>query len=85
MNDAAQLDETLIEAMTRLEPGSEAVRRMGRRIEAAFEADHTSLFAEWIELVRVSPLAGIGYCLAGATALLLTPIGSLLAWIFAFS
>ena len=84
MNDSAQLDETLMDAMTCFEPGPAAMRRMGRRIEAAFVAAHTSLFAEWVELLRVRPLAGIAYSLAGATALFLTPLGWLLTAILAF-
>ncbi len=85
MNDSARLDTTLIDAMTRFDPGPNAVRRMGHRIEAAFVADHTPLVAEWMELLRVRPLAGLGYSLAGAAALLLlTPLGWLLSAVLAF-
>jgi len=63
-------DRALLDAMQSLEPDAAQTRAMRARVLEAYEADHTSLAAEWLELLRVRPLAHGGWLLAAAAVLL---------------
>lgn len=73
-------DDPMLEAMQALEPSPDRVRAMRGCVLEAYEADHTSLVAEWIGLLRVRPLAHGGWLLA-ATVVLLAQIAPWVAQI----
>ncbi len=62
-----------------IEPSDERLGRMEAGALASFDATQRSLTAEWIELLRVRPVANAALTLTAAAALILvTPIGWML-------
>ena len=58
-----------------LEPTARQRRRIENRVLEWFEAHETSLAAEWFELIKVHPMAGLGYATVGAFSLVaVTPL-----------
>jgi hypothetical protein len=71
-------DEELAGAWTALEPTPRQRRRIEARIRGWLEARETSLPAEWLGLLRVSPLAGLGFAaMAACLVLFATPLSGL--------
>lgn len=71
-------DEELIDAWTTLEPTVEQRRRIDARVSAWLDAHDTSLTAEWLGLIKVSPVGSLALAAASAvTIVVLTP----LAWL----
>lgn len=58
-----------------LEPTARQRRRIENRVLEWLEAHETSLAAEWLDLIKVHPVAGLGYAAAGALSLVaVTPL-----------
>ena len=73
-------DEALRDAFdaTDLHPGAQA--RIEREVLAAYAISQRSLAAEWLELVRETPVRGTLLLAAAAVALVVaTPLGALVA------
>ncbi len=71
MNDTA-----LTQLWSTLEPNGYARARIEDRVFEWVEASETSLLAEWLNLIKVDPLPGLGFAAMGALSLLmLTPLG----------
>ena len=71
-------DDELIETWGTLEPSAEARRRIDARVSEWLDAPDTSIAAEWLGLVQVSPVGAFGLAAVSAVAIvLLTP----LAWV----
>jgi hypothetical protein len=74
-------DSELTGAWAALEPNSRQRRRIEARVRGWLEARESSLLAEWLGLLKVNPIAGLGFAAAAACLVLLaTP----LSWV-AFS
>lgn len=72
----------LDEALGRLDPEPERMRRMEEAALSAFDAHQQGLTAEWIGLLRARPAVHGGLALAAAAALVLvSPIGAALLWL----
>lgn len=69
-------DNELTSTWTLLDPTANERRRISARLFEYLEAHDTSLAAEWLALVRVSPLATIALATASAVAIAAMP----LAW-----
>lgn len=74
-------DNELAGAWIALEPTAPQQRRMQARVRGWLEARQTSLAQEWWGLLKLSPLAGLGY---GAVATCLVLFATPLSWV-AFS
>lgn len=73
-------DRELTRAWGTLESTMSQRRRIEHRVFEWLEAGRTSLAAEWLELIKVTPVAGLGFAAVGALALLLaTPLGWVLS------
>jgi hypothetical protein len=71
MNDA-----DLTRLWTTLEPNGHERARIENRVFEWLEASETSLFAEWLNLLKLDPLPCLGYAAVAALALfMLTPLG----------
>jgi len=71
MNDTA-----LTALWSTLEPNGYERARIEDRVFEWVEASETSLLAEWLSLIRMNPLAGLGLTAASALSLLmLSPLG----------
>ena len=67
-----------------LEPTPSRRRRIEGQVFSWLEAYETSIVAEWLRLVRIRPLAGLGYATAAALSLLLlSPVGWIVAGLLA--
>ena len=61
---------------TTLEPTPPQRRRIDARVRGWLEARESSLAAEWLGLLQINPVAGLGFAaLAGCLVLLATPLG----------
>ncbi|ODS58183.1 MAG: hypothetical protein ABS36_04675 [Acidobacteria bacterium SCN 69-37] len=70
-------DDELLDSWTSLDPTNGQRRRVDARVSAWLDAHDTSIAAEWLELVRVSPFGSLTLATVGATAIVtVTP----LAW-----
>ena len=59
-----------------LEPSRRERARIESRVLEWVEASETSLLAEWLDLIRVNPIGGVGLAAVSALSLLmLTPLG----------
>jgi hypothetical protein len=70
-------DSDVSQAWTALNPTANQRRRIGVRLFAHLEAHDTSLAAEWLALLRLSPLRTIAFAAASAVAVAAVP----LAWL----
>ena len=71
MNDTA-----LTQLWSTLEPNGYERARIENQVMQWIEASETSLLSEWLGLIKVDPLAGLGLTAASALSLLmLTPLG----------
>jgi hypothetical protein len=71
-------DVELVREFCAFGPGAAARARMARRLDQDLEAAHSSLFEEWLGLLRVRPLVTLGFATAAACTLLFTsPLGAL--------
>jgi len=69
-------DAELTQLWSTLEPSTRARARIESRVLEWVEASETSLLTEWLDLIRVNPIGGLGLAAASALALVtLTPIG----------
>ena len=66
----------LIGTWSTLEPAARRRARIETRLFEWLDATETSLFTEWLEVLKVEPLTGLAYVSVGALSLvLLTPVG----------
>lgn len=73
-------EESLSRDWSVLEPTAEQRRSMEKRVLDWLDAHQSSLAAEWLSLVKMHPIEGLGYAAGSALSLaLLTPIGWLVA------
>lgn len=71
-------DMELVNAWSGIEPSARRRAQIETQVFEWLEASETSLFGEWLGLLKVEPLAGLAYLSVGALSLaLLSP----LAWI----
>jgi hypothetical protein len=71
MNDAE-----IEQLWSMLEPNAWRRGRIENRVFEWVEASETSLLTEWLELIKLNPLGGVGLVAASALSLLaLTPLG----------
>lgn len=76
-------DEELIAACEALEPTPQARARMESTVSAWLDAERTPLWDEWLGMLRIAPVQGLGFAFAGAVALLLTtPLRSMLQLLY---
>jgi hypothetical protein len=69
-------DTDITQMWTRLEPNERQRARIDNRVFEWIEASETSLLAEWLNLIKVDPLPGLGFAaMAAASLLMLTPLG----------
>jgi hypothetical protein len=69
-------DTELSQRWSMLEPNGYQRARIEQRTLEWLDASETSLLVEWLDLVRVDPLAGVGFTALGALSLLMaTPLG----------
>lgn len=69
-------DEDLSLSWSALEPTERQRQRIEGRVSRGLDARETSLFAEWIGLLKLNPIAGLGFAAASALSfVLVTPIG----------
>ena len=74
-------ESELTAAWAALEPGARRRARIEAQVFEWVDASETSLFGEWLGLLKVEPLAGLAYASVGALSLLLlSPLG----WIASF-
>jgi hypothetical protein len=77
MNDAE-----LIATWSMLEPQARRRARIETRVFELLEASETSMFGEWLGLLRVDPLSALTFAAVGALSLfVLTPIGWLVSFV----
>ena len=67
-------DEELNDVWTTLEPTVSQRRRITVRLSTRLDAHDTSLAAEWLALLKVSPFATIGLATVSAVALAAAPL-----------
>jgi hypothetical protein len=68
-------DDELAGVWTALEPTPHQRRRIEARVRGWLDARQTSLAAEWLGLLKVSPLAGLGFAaMAACLVLIATPL-----------
>ncbi len=69
-------DTELTHLWSGLEPNGRQRTRVETRVFEWIEAGETSLLAEWVNLIRVDPLPGLGFAaMATVSLLMLTPLG----------
>ncbi len=69
-------DTEITELWSKLQPDTRERARIERRVLAWVEASEASLLTEWLDLIRVNPIGGLGLAAASAVSLLmLTPVG----------
>lgn len=69
-------DTEITQLWTKLGPNGRQRARIENRVFEWVEATETSLLAEWLNLIKVDPLPGLGFAAMGALSLLiLTPLG----------
>ncbi|HUO67888.1 MAG TPA: hypothetical protein VMV37_10145 [Gammaproteobacteria bacterium] len=69
-------DAEITRVWSTLEPSTRERARIETRVLEWVEAGETSLVTEWLDVIRVNPIGGLGLVAASAAALLmLTPIG----------
>ena len=69
-------DTEITQLWTRLEPNGRQRARIENRVFEWVEASETSLLAEWLNLIKVDPLPGLGFAAMAAVSLLMfTPLG----------
>ena len=69
-------EQELITRWGALEPTGRQRRRIENRVLEWLDAHETSLTTEWLELVKVHPVAGLGYSMGAALSLVaVTPLG----------
>lgn len=74
-------DMELTAVWSTLEPSARRRARIETQVFEWIDASETSLFGEWLGLLKVAPLAGLAYASVGALSLLLlSPLG----WIASF-
>jgi hypothetical protein len=71
------MNETEITQLwTTLEPSGRQRARIEDRVFDWVEASETSLLSEWLDLIKLDPLAGLGFAAMAAVSLLMfTPLG----------
>ena len=63
-------------------PDARRRARIETRVFEWLEAGETSLAGEWLGVLKVDPIAGLGYAAVGAVSLVaLTPVGWIMAWL----
>lgn len=68
-------EEELSQVWVSLEPTSARLRRIDRRVAGWLQARDASLAAEWLDLLRVNGLQGLGYAAVSASLMLVaTPL-----------
>lgn len=68
-------DNDLSPEWSALEPTSRQRQRIEDAVSRGLDARETSLLAEWLGFLRVSPIAGLGFVAAGVVSLaLVTPL-----------
>jgi hypothetical protein len=76
-------DDELAAACETLEPTAPARARMENQVTAWLDAGRTPLWDEWLAMLRMAPVEGLGFAFAGAAALLLTtPLLSMLQLLY---
>jgi hypothetical protein len=55
-----------------LEPGPDQRRRIDARVRTWLEANNVSLATEWLELLKVNPIARIGFAAVAACLMVIT-------------
>ena len=69
-------DVEITQLWSRLEPNGRQRGRIENRVFEWIEASETSLLAEWLNLIRVDPLPGLGFAAMAVLSLfMLTPLG----------
>jgi hypothetical protein len=69
-------DTEMTELWSTLQPSTRERVRIESRVREWVEASETSLLTEWLVLIRVNPIGGLGLALASALSMLmLTPVG----------
>jgi len=66
-------DERFTAAFATLAPTPPQRRRMDATVASRLEAHDTSIVAEWLELLRLSPAAGFGLGAVSAASLAISP------------
>jgi hypothetical protein len=75
-------DDQLIAACEALEPTASAKARMENQVMDWLEAANTPLWSEWVGMLRLAPVQGLGFAFAGAAALFFTtPLLSMLQFL----
>lgn len=73
----------LIGTWSTLEPSARRRARIETRLLEWLDASETSLFSEWLGLLKVEPLTGLAYVSVSALSLvLLTPVGWIVLALF---
>jgi hypothetical protein len=81
MSERTKEDQALREMMRGLDPNPEQIERMERVLAQRLTCDEPtmSLWAEWIELLRIKPLSTPALAFAGCAGMvLLSPLSGLL-------
>ncbi|HTY95365.1 MAG TPA: hypothetical protein VMC02_15865 [Steroidobacteraceae bacterium] len=69
-------DSELTGTWAALEPTAAQRRRIEARVRGWLDARESSLAAEWLRLIRINPIEGLGIAaLAGCLVLIVTPLG----------
>ncbi len=69
-------DTELAQLWSRLEPNGRQRASIETRVFEWVEAGERSLLAEWLNLIKVDPLSGLGFAaMAAVSLLMLTPLG----------
>jgi len=69
-------DAEITQLWSALEPSTRERARIESRVLEWVEASETSLLTEWLDLIRVNPIGGLGLAAASALSLLMfTPLG----------
>jgi hypothetical protein len=73
----------LIGTWSTLEPSARRRARIETRLLEWLDASETSLFSEWLGLLKVEPLTGLAYVSVSALSLVvLTPVGWIVLALF---
>jgi hypothetical protein len=69
-------DTEITQLWSRLEPNGHQRARIETRVFEWVEASETSLLSEWLDLIKVNALPGLGFTAMAAVSLLMfTPLG----------
>ena len=72
----------LVALWSALGPDARRRARIETRVFDWLEARETSLAGEWLDLLKVDPVAGLGFAAVGAVSVVaLTPVGWIMAWL----